>query len=111
MILRWEHTEPRSGVWNVKFSNVDGDYELTGSHPVQAVGAVQQVDFYFRAKGNEWEFETNDERGWLFQADDKRAFQRRGQCKDGNVLPHREAAKIIADCVAEFLAQLSSTDE
>ena len=105
--MLWEHTEPHPGMWIVEFSNVDGGYNLTGPYPVQGVGTVQGVDFCFRAKGDEWEFETNDERGWLFPGDDKRAFQRRGPCKNGEEMPHQKAAKIIADCVTEFAAQLS----
>jgi hypothetical protein len=97
-------------MWIVTFSNVDGEYELTGPYPVQAVGPVQNVDFLFTAKYNSWEFETNDEKGWLFPDADNRAFQRRGRYEDASEMPHQTAAKIIADCVTEFVAQISESD-
>jgi hypothetical protein len=109
MIVLWDHTEPRSSMWNVTFSNVEGGYELTGPYPIQAVGTVQNVDFSFTAKRNSWEFETNDENGRLFPDEDKRAFQRRGRCEKEEEMPQRVAAKIIADCVTEFVSQITES--
>lgn len=116
MKVFWEHLESKSGMWNVKFSNVDGNYVLTGPYPVQAVGKIQNIDFCFHSKGNQWELETNDEKGGLFPAEDKRAFQKRGirVGKRGNQrveeeMTHHQAAKIIAECVAEFVSQISDT--
>ena len=107
MTVTWDHREVRPGFWNVTFLNVKGGYELTGPHPVQAVGSIAGVDFYFRAKSGHWEFETNDERGWLFPIDDKRGFQRRGRCLDGDTMPYQKAAEIIAACATELLSQIT----
>ena len=86
---------------------MEGEYELTGGYLLQCVGVIQNIDFYLRAKDQEWEFETNDEKGWLFPANDRRAFQRCGKYKQSDGLPNQKAAEIIAICVAEFLDQLS----
>tara|TARA_R110002095_G_scaffold1604_7_gene7909 strand:- start:85 stop:375 length:291 start_codon:yes stop_codon:yes gene_type:complete len=90
------------------FLNVEGEYELSGGYLLQCVGVIHKIDFYFRAKDQEWEFETNDEKGWLFPADDRRAFQREGRYKQSNGLPNENAAEIIAACAGEFLNQLTS---
>jgi hypothetical protein len=48
----------------VRLPDVDGEYELTCSpFLVQAVGKCCGVDFSFRAKFGEWEFETEDGHG------------------------------------------------
>lgn len=110
MKVHWKHTERRDGVWVVEFSNAEGEYELTGPYPIQAVGNVQQIDFYFRARGSQWEFETNDEKGRLFPADDRRAFHSRGPVREWDTLTLQTAAEIIAKCVAEFISRVSSSD-
>ncbi|MCA9015457.1 MAG: hypothetical protein KDA77_09035 [Planctomycetaceae bacterium] len=108
MNVTWEYIENQNGTWNVRFLNVEGEYELSGGYLLQCVGVIHEIDFYFRAKDQEWEFETNDEKGWLFPAADRRAFQRQGRYKQNNGLPNEKAAEIIAACVAEFLNQLTS---
>ena len=105
--VQWEYTQVADGFWNVTFLNVSGGYELSGPYPLQGVGTVQDVDFYFRASHDDWEFETNDEKGWLFPGDDKRAFQRSGKYTGAGEMPHREAAEIIAACVTELVAQIA----
>lgn len=106
MIVTWEHSEIRTGVWNVTFLNAKGDYELTGPHPVQGVGSICGVDFYFRAKSNEWEFETNDPKGWLYPEGDIQAMQRRGRCESADTMPLEKAAQTICECVTEFVSKL-----
>lgn len=109
-VVAWRYEEVRPGAWDVRFLNFDGDYELTGPGPMQGVGTVLGIDFYFRARRDGWEFETNDERGWLFPRSDARAFERRGECQEAEHIRHGAAASRVARCVAEFVARQQSTN-
>lgn len=107
MIVQWTHFETGNGVWAVSFGNIEGQYELSGPLPVQAVDSVQGTEFYFRAKYDAWEFETNDETGGLFSSDDPRAFQRSGASQGASQMSFPTAAKIIAHCVSELINQMN----
>ena len=97
--------ERGSGLLRVKLPEVGGEYELTCSPSlVQAVGSCAGVDFYFRAKYEEWEFETEDERGHPFPDSDARRFIRR-DCYDAaktGAMGVEWAARILRRCLAEW---------
>jgi hypothetical protein len=89
----------------VNLPEVGGDYELTCSPVlVQAVGSTCGVDFYFRAKYGEWEFETEDKHGHPFPEGDPRRFVRRDyydETKPG-AMRVEWAARILRRCLAQW---------
>ena len=90
-----------------KLPDVAGEYELTCSpFLVQAVGKCCGVDFYFRAKYGEWEFETWDEHGHLFPEGDPRRFVLRDsfdKAKPG-AMGLDWAARLLRRCLAKWWA-------
>ena len=101
-MLEYLIDEVRTGVWLVQFANGRGSYELTGPWPVQAVGAIDGVAFYFRGAHDEWEFETENEVGHPFSETDPRAFRRQAKFKNASTMGFRDAAKIISKCANEL---------
>ena len=103
--LAEEVVERAPGLLRVSLPEVGGSYELTCSPLlVQAVGDCDGVDFYFRAKYEEWEFETEDERGHPFPEGDPRRFVRRDYydaAKPGS-MGVELAARILRRCLAEW---------
>ena len=69
--------EQSASLLRVQLPEVAGEYELTCSPLlVQAVGHCSGVDFCFRAKHGNWEFETEDEQGHPMPEGDSRRFAR-----------------------------------
>ena len=103
--LAEEMVERGPGLLRVKLPEVSGKYELTCSPAlVQAVGSCAGVDFYFRAKYEEWEFETEDEQGHPFLDGDPRQFVRRDyydSAKTG-AMEVEWAARILRRCLAQW---------
>ena len=65
--LQEEIVESRLGFHQATFPEVGGGYELTVSYNLaQAVGDFDGIDFYFRAKGGVWEFQTESKDGQFF---------------------------------------------
>lgn len=97
--------EQAPGLLRVQFPEVGGDYELTCSPAlVQAVGRCCDVDFYFRAKYGEWEFESEDEHGRPFPEGDLRRFARAGTFDEEKpgAMDVEWARRILRRCLAEW---------
>jgi hypothetical protein len=97
--------EQTLGLLRVELPEVGGEYELTCSpFLVQAVGQCSGVDFYFRAKYGEWEFETEDEQGHPFHEGDSRRFTRGGSydTRKPGAMGIEWAARILRRCLAEW---------
>ena len=97
-----EHVERESEyVRCAKFLDVEGSYELeiTPGYFAQAVGSCCGVDFYFRGKYGEWEFETQNEVGHPFPPDDPFRFSRTGEYKAVTIT---WATRCLQNCLAEM---------
>lgn len=89
----------------VRLPEVGGGYELTCSpEMVQAVGTCDEVNFYFRAKYQEWVFETEDEHGHPFPVGDLRQFLRHGNYNESkpNALGLEWSTRILRRCLAQW---------
>lgn len=97
--------ESGPGFQRASFQDVGGGYELTVVRPLaQAVGDFAGIDFYFRAKDGEWEFETQDKQGHAFPAEDPNHFVRRGTYdeKKPNAMTVEWSLRILRKCLGEF---------
>ena len=82
--VREDILESSRGLHRASFPEVGGGYELTASSSlVQAVGDFDGIDFYFRAKYGEWEFQTEDKQGHSFPGGHANFFVRRGTYDEG----------------------------
>ena len=103
--LQEDILESRPGFHRASFPEVGGGYELTASWPlVQAVGDFDGIDFYFRAKYGEWEFQTEDKQGHLFPEGHPSYFVRRGTYdeKKPNAMTIDWSLRILRKCFIEF---------
>ena len=103
--LQEEILESRAGLHRAAFPEVGGGYELTASwHLVQAVGDCSGIDFYFRAKHGEWEFETEDKQGHAFPEGHPNHFVRRGAYDQAqpNAMTVEWSLQILRRCIGEF---------
>lgn len=84
-----------------KFTEVEGSYELevTPGYFAQAVGTCCGVNFYFRGKYGEWEFETETEAGHPFPADHPFHFSCKGKYRTVNMA---WATRCLQNCLAEM---------
>ncbi|MFT3882433.1 MAG: hypothetical protein QM703_22625 [Gemmatales bacterium] len=107
--LREDILEARTGLHRVFFTEVRGGYELTASwHLVQAVGDLNEIGFYFRAKHGEWKFETQDKQGHVFHNEHPNHFVRRGmydQMKP-NAMTIEWSSRILRKCLGEYWDRL-----
>ena len=97
--------ETRPGYHRATFPQVGGGYELTASWPlVQAVGDFCGVDFYFRAKYGQWEFQTEDKHGYAFPEAHPNYFVRRGTYdeKKPNAMTVEWSLRILRKCLVDF---------
>ena len=97
--------ESRPDFHRASFTKVGGGYELTASWAlVQAIGDFAGIDFYFRAKYGEWEFETEDEHGHAFPEGHPNRFVRRGTYdqKKPNAMTVEWSLCILRRCLGEF---------
>ena len=82
----------------------DASFDVWGNCPVQAFGTVLGRDLYFRARHGGWSFDVADQAGNLpsdgYRESD--GFYREGKYADAGWMPHREAVKIIAQCLREY---------
>jgi hypothetical protein len=105
MALEESILERRPGFQRASFPEVGGGYELTAQWPlVQAAGDFAGIDFYFRAKHGEWEFETEDKVGHSFPPGDPNHFVRRGTydpAKPG-AMSLDWSLRILRKCFEEF---------
>jgi hypothetical protein len=103
--LAEEIIERSPGLLRVKLPEAGGEYELTCSPSlVQAVGECAGVNFYFRAKYGNWEFETENQHGHAFPEGDPRRFaliDRYDQSKAG-AMGMEWAARLLKRCLAEW---------
>jgi hypothetical protein len=103
--LAEEIIERTAGLLRVKLPEADGEYELTCSPSlVQAVGECAGVNFYFRAKYGNWEFETEDQHGHAFPKGDPTRFALidcYDQSKAG-AMGMESAARLLRRCLAEW---------
>ncbi|QDT48179.1 hypothetical protein Pan258_22190 [Symmachiella dynata] len=103
--LKEDIIESRPGFHHASFSEVGGGYELTTSWPTaQAVGEFDGIDFYFRAKYGEWEFQTENKEGHLFPEEHPNYFVRRGTYdeKKPNAFSNEWSLRILQKCLVEF---------
>ena len=68
--------------------------------PVQVEGSVGSVQFYFRARHDEWRFAIARDAG-VDPADlpDDHAGSKRGDFPDASYMPHETALAIIRECL------------
>lgn len=105
MELEEEMLESGTGVHRASFLDVEGEYELTTGWPItQAVGNLEGVDFYFRAKNGEWEFQTVDKNGHSFPGGHPYYFVRRGMYDEAkpNALTIEWSLRKLRKCIGEF---------
>ena len=108
MALQETIIEDRPDFRRVEFTDAGGGYELTCDwHLAQAVGAFKGIQFYFRAKHGEWEFETEDEFGHSYPPNDLRNFVRRIRfdASPTNAMSIDWAAQLIGKCLSEIQAR------
>lgn len=84
-----------------------------GQAPVQAEGVIDGREFYFRARGNHWEFSVAKVSGLTNWAGDSKEaaafFVEEDYGREpfaASHMPEEKAAKIITDCVLRYLARL-----
>jgi hypothetical protein len=91
---------------NYRNDELELEFDVCGSSPVQAFGTVAGRDLYFRARHNDWEFEIANEHGDLpTDVDDRNGFVRRGKIKGASDIPYAKAAALIEACVREYLGR------
>jgi hypothetical protein len=108
--LQEDILESRPGLYRASFPQVGGGYELTACWPlVQAVGDFNGIDFYFRAKGGEWEFQTENKQGHLFPDGHPNHFLRRGSYDEAkpNAMTIEWSLRILKKCFVEFWDRLA----
>jgi hypothetical protein len=80
--------------------------ELWGAAPVQALGAVNGREFYFRARHNEWTFEIARDSGSALPSDGgPPGFLRSARFPNASFMPLSTAEALIVECVESFLIQ------
>ena len=80
-------------------------YELFGLSPVQAVGELDNLELYFRARNNEWSFEISNENGNLPSDGFEGGFIRKGKFSNAGFMPFKQAHEIIDVCIGEYINQ------
>ena len=89
----------------VEAPEYDATFEVYGNCPVQAFGTVLGRELYFRARHDGWGFDVADRDGNLPSDGyrDSDGFYREGGYPDAGWMPLREAVKIIARCLREYV--------
>ena len=96
--------------WRFRFLAPDGECELTGPFLTQAVGEIDGTEFYFRASGQEWEFET-EIGGGPFPTGDPREFRLRQASDQAAEMDLELALGVLVTCVTRFLSHQRSDPE
>ena len=79
------------------------DLEVFGSAPVQAVGAVEGRDFYFRSRHDEWSVEVANASGGMPSDGYPGGFYRSGFAKDASYLPRSRVLHLINRATDEYV--------
>jgi hypothetical protein len=81
------------------------EYDLFGSAPLQATGTLRRRDFYFRARHDAWTFEVARPDGRLgSDLDEKPVFFREGRHPNASFMTPDEAKRLIEGCAREYWA-------
>jgi hypothetical protein len=89
----------------VEAPEYDATFEVYGRCPVQAFGTVLGRELYFRARHDGWSFDVADRDGNLPSEGyrDSDGFYREGVYPHAGSMPLREAVKIIARRLREYV--------
>ena len=77
---------------------------IGGNCPVQANGDVDGNWFYFRARGDEWQFYVADSDDLIFDAPDFYVERDYGSGFDAGWMPQHEAIGFIVNSIADYRA-------
>lgn len=81
---------------------------IGGNCPVQAKGFVDGHAFYFRARGDSWQFHVAPTSDLIFDADVFYICRDYGEFPDAGWMPRHEALGFIVQAIGEFRALTSA---
>jgi hypothetical protein len=82
---------------------------IGGNCPVQAEGVVDGQAFYFRARGDEWQFHVAPTKELIFDAATFYIERDYGEGFDAGWMPNHEALGFIVEAISEFRALTNET--
>jgi hypothetical protein len=89
----------------VTVPELDAQFELWGSCPVQALGTILGRELYFRARHNGWSLDIADHAGNLPSDGNRNSdgFYRQGDYPNSGTMPQKRAVAIIMRCLREYV--------
>lgn len=98
----WEREGPAAmAAFNATGATLD---QIGGNCPVQATGTVDGQRFYFRARGEDWQFHVAPTEDLIFDAPSFYIDREYGDWPDAGWMPNHEAIGFIVAAIAEYRA-------